>query len=208
MWKQASGGGGGSGGTVVTDGVTIQGNGTSGSKIALKQVETDATLGGAGTLASPLGMATQSFYAYPSYASTGRLVTANTLWVSGFFLPYPLIFSHIGFGIQVQDAANNSDIGIYTQAGVLVANIGAQILGTLFWNNIPIVQSPQTIPPGYYLFAVTSNASTLSLQVGFMSGPWVINYSTGVSVGGALPASTGAQSVAPQNGLSPGFVLF
>lgn len=41
--------------TVSTDGVTIQGDGSSGNKVAIKAIQTDATLTGAGTVASPVG---------------------------------------------------------------------------------------------------------------------------------------------------------
>lgn len=57
MGASKTGGSGGSGGTVTTDGVTIQGIGSSGSPIALKAVQTDATLTGNGTVASPLHVA-------------------------------------------------------------------------------------------------------------------------------------------------------
>jgi hypothetical protein len=133
--------------------------------------------------------------AYFSNASLNNNIAldgANQISVSGFALPYRLTFSKIAIGVITTDATNLYDVGIYTQAGALVANIGAQTLPTNQIQTTPIVQGAITIPPGMYLFAFTGNANTATLDW-FNSGySWVFNQNVAASSGGALPASIGA----------------
>jgi|SRR5215469_1349102 len=194
-------GGGGGAATVQTDGVTIQGDGSTGSKIALKQVETDATLTGAGTLASPLQVASWPVSGYDAYglaANARALVTANKLQGMMFSLGYELSLSNITVYINAPDNANNNDIGLYNSAGTLVAHIGAQHIAGSAVQTFAVVGAPVTIPPGRYLFALTSAAGTFQL-VG--SGSIISQYyndSFGTSSGGALPASITFPTASPQ----------
>jgi hypothetical protein len=189
-WFVWNPGGSGGSGTVQTDGVTIQGDGSSGNKIALKQVETDATITGAGTVASPLSVVppTYNFFQYGGIGNNLALPQNQTL-ISGFLLPYSLTFSKIFFALTTADAGTNSDIGIYTAAGVLVANIGAQHLGTNFGNVIATVQGSQTIAAGLYMFAATTAGNTIVINSSFGTACWVFSSTAGVTAGGALAAS-------------------
>ncbi len=194
-------GGGGSFSGVITDS-SLQGNGTSGSHLGIKTVGVTARLTGAGTGGSPLDIAGWPLTFFSPYISaTDQLNPSgvNRVDCIGFALPHALTFSHIHVFIKVTDAVNLYDLGIYTQAGVLVANIGAQSLPTVNDVTIPTVQGAQTIPPGLYLFAFTGNATTVAISTGDGNLPWAYALSSAASSGGALPASISAVAVAPQN---------
>jgi len=202
-------GGAGGGGTVQTDGVTIQGDGSAGNKIAIKAVQTAARLIGAGTVASPLDVAGWPLTSYASlFALGGVAANTNQTRISGFALPAPLRFSQIGVRVGATDAVNNYDLGVYNAAGTLIANIGAQPLPTTGFVSFATVQGAQTILPGIYAFAFTGNAGTA--QIFYDSGDGLVIFSNQnyqVTVGGALAASVPAVTPAPNtNGLA--FILF
>lgn len=204
VWNPGSGGGGG---TVTTDGVTIQGNGSGGSPIALKQVETDATLTGAGTIASPLSVVSNAVTFFTVGSAQDHFgVSQNNTVIFGFVNPVPLTFSHIMMSVVTADAGNNTDFGIYTAAGVLVADIGAQVISGTGNQGFPTVQGSKTIAPGLYIFAITS-AGTAFLYNGSNGFSWVESGSAGVTSGGALAASITAP-VASVVDLQANFALF
>lgn len=181
--------GGGGAGTVQTDGVTIQGDGSAGNKIAIKQVETDATLTGAGTVASKLGLPVVPAFITYGLAAANFTVTANKLLLSTEIISVPTRFSQIQISIFSADGANNSDVGLYNFAGNLVAHAGAQLMGTAGVQIFSTVEGIQTIPQGVYFFAATSAGSILTLSV---LGSTLLLYSNlafGSSSGGALPSS-------------------
>ena len=122
--------------------------------------------------------------------------TANAVSVAGFVLPYALKFSNLTIRVSAGDAANDSDAGVYNQAGNLIANIGAQKLGA-GTQTIPTVQGLQTIPPGLYLFALTSAGSALIVACDFDAPTWFVQFNVAASVGGALPAAIGVITVTP-----------
>jgi len=187
VWNPGSGGGPA---TVDTDDVTLQGNGSAANKIRIKQVETDGTLTGAGTAASPLSVvSTPSSFFSVSAGGYNLAVPQNQTILMGFYLPYPLSFSKIYFNISVVDAGNNSDVGLYNAAGTLVADIGAQALGTLYGQTIATVQGLQTIQPGLYLFAATTAGNVLTLVGGVDVCSWMTSSVGGVTAGGSLAAS-------------------
>jgi len=184
--------GGGGGGTVQTDGVTIQGDGSAGNKIAIKQVETQARLTGAGTVASKLDIAgwpLTQFQRSGQLLNKENLTGANVLALSPFSLSYALTFSNIVVFVGTADAVNNSDIGIYNSGGVLIANIGAQTLPSATEVTLPTVQGSQTILPGLYWFAFTSAGATLAIFCDPNGLSYYFSLGFGASVGGALPAS-------------------
>jgi len=184
-------GGGGGGGGLSTVSVTarLTGNGTSGSPLDIA--------GWPGTfISSPF-----------SQASGLQPSGSNDIAIFGFELPYALTFANIAVFIQTADGSNNSDIGIYSQAGSLVANIGAQHISS--GNQVAkfaTVQGSQTIVPGLYLFAMTSAASTLTVYGG-IAGLWVKNLNVASSTGGALASSISAQTVSPDYEI-PSFMLY
>jgi hypothetical protein len=119
---------------------------------------------------------------------------ANQVVVSGFVLPYPLTFSKVGFYVTTGDAANNYDLGVYTQAGALIANIGPQHL-TGGVNAINALQGAQTIQPGLYLWGFTGVATVAALYATNTALSWALNLNIATSSAGTLPASVGAVSI-------------
>lgn len=134
-----------------------------------------------------------SFSAGASGASPG----INQLWLTGFALPYSLTFAHIATTINTADASNLYDFGIYTAAGTLVADIGAQHLPATGDLTFATVQGSKTIAAGLYIFAWTGNSNAGQLLASGQIQAWVVNTNFGSSSGGQLPASIAAQSVAP-----------
>ena len=231
--------GGGGGGTVTTDGVTIQGNGSAGSpialldaetdgvtlqgagiaasKLALKAVQTAARLTGAGTVASPLDVAGWPltwFATNPGGTAGAQQFTysANTLYIAGVLLLAPVRFSNITVDVAVVDAVHNCDLGFYTYAGNLVANIGPQTIPSLGLQTFATVQGVVTLPPGRYFFATTSVGTTAALLWSTAPGSILQFQSNGIfgaSAGGVLPAMI----VPPADSLTantyyPVFILF
>ena len=176
----------------ITDGITLPGAGISSSKLALKAVQNSARLTGAGTVASPLDVAGWPLsYWQGVFRDHNQDISqsANTLSYTGFVLPAPVTFSNLSFGVQTADAANNSDVGLYDHTGALAAHIGAQLLAATGYVTIAVVGAPITIPPGIYFFAVTSAAANLKLYADSAMPRYNAASSYGASVGGALPNS-------------------
>jgi hypothetical protein len=219
-WVVSGGGGGGGAATVQTDGVTIQGDGSGGNKIAIKAVQTDATLTGAGTVASPLSAAQQTptgwplpFYApYTANSNSGAAAfanSANTLNIFGIYLPAAVQFSNIQILIGTADAVNNQDLGFYNAAGTRVAHIGAQTMAATGSRSFAVVGAPITLTPGLYFWATTSVGTTATLFMGNSTLMWgySLNTNYSASVGGALPASITPPSKSLQNSFYPAFAL-
>lgn len=204
---QSSGGGGtvhtdgvtitgnGSGGSPIalldamTDGVTLQGAGISASKLALKAVQTDGTLTGAGTVASPLSSIGPTFHFF-SGGSYGQnfAVPQNQTLVFGFLIPYRLQVGTMYTNFATPDGSNNSDVGIYSAAGSLLANYGAQHLGS-FAEVLPFVQGTVVFPAGEYYIAYTTAGTSLITSAGFSTASFVVSNTAGVTSGGALAGS-------------------
>jgi len=234
-WWAFNPGSGGGGGTVTTDGVTIQGNGSAGSpialldaitdgvtlqgagisssKLALKAIQTTARLMGTGTVASPLDV---TGWPLPGWVSGGWgasarffASTANKLNVYGVIFPAPVLCSNITLDINTADAVNNCDIGFYNSAGVLLAHIGAQTIPATGLQTYAIVGGPLVIPAGTNYFATTSAANTAILFItggGGLAVGWGTNLSYGASTGGALPASITPPGLSA-SGEVPNYVL-
>lgn len=126
--------------------------------------------------------------------------TGTHVYVAGIVLEYSLTFSNITLKVMDADAVNDSDCGMYNMAGALIANIGAQALGSVAVVTIPTLQGIQTIPPGLYLFAFTSAGSVLGLAGDFDAPTWFIDPDVAASIGGALPAAIGLRTVVPSYG--------
>jgi|SRR6267154_1882557 len=123
---------------------------------------------------------------------------ANKVIYTGFQLSVPLTFANLVANVQTADGVNNSDIGIYAANGAtLLANIGAQHLGSTGWQGFAIAQTSVTLNPGRYVFAMTSVGSTLSLNRDNAWPAWAVSSAgVGASVGGALPANIPAPTFA------------
>lgn len=226
-----TGGGGGGGGlsTVTTDGVTIQGAGTVPSPIALKAAQTDSSLQGAGTVASPLGILSVgknatltgagtvasplgvtgwplTFFSSGVWNSNSNIGANNAIAISGIVIPYALTFGHIAVNVATADASNNYDIGIYTAAGALVADIGPQTLPSTNYVHFATVQGSQTIQAGMYLFAFTGVATTAKLTLQTQNNPWIYSANLSSSTLAQLPSTIAAQTPAPTQGTFTYFV--
>lgn len=202
------GGGGGSGsGTVQTDGVTIQGDGSAGNKIAIKAVQNSARLTGAGTVASKLDIAGWpiTLYSDGTNAVNEGGPPANKLAIFSFFIPSAVQFDHLAFA-TVGGEAVNGDIGLYSSAGVLVANLGAQVIGAGGLQSKAIAQGLISIQPDNYILAYTGVSGTLTLAGDSVWVP-VQNANFGASVGGALPASIVIPATSIQQG-RPMLILY
>lgn len=151
--------------------------------------------GGGGVSGWPL-----TFFTYSLVTSPATLPGANNVWVTGFPLGYKLTFSHIDTFVNTSDLIGLYDMGIYNPAGTLLANIGAQHLSATGSVSFATVQGSLTLNPGLYLFGWTGNATTGQIFNAATTGCWVTNSNIATSSGGAMPASIGAVSVAPDRG--------
>lgn len=112
-------------------------------------------------------------------------VQANKIQMGAVLIPAPITFSKISIRVQTPDNSNNSDACLYNSAGTLIANIGAQHLGSATTVNLATQQGSQTIPPGVYYFGVTSAASTLNVSQSRFTPFLYINQGFGTTTGGA-----------------------
>ena len=218
-WFQFGGGGGGGSFTGVFTDTTLTGNGLVATPLGLKQAFTDASLQGDGTVASPLSILKVSTTAeltgagttgsplsvagWPlTWFTTGLPVSAlslgaaNVVSVYGFALPYTLTFANVGIYVAVADAVNNYDLGLYTKAGNLIANIGPQTLPNAAQTSIATLQGSQTIAPGLYLFAWTGDVGIAQIYGYTYDFSWVVNGNIAASAAGTLPPAIGAVAVA------------
>lgn len=173
----------------------------SGGGGGLSNVITDATLAGAGTGASPLGVKNWplTFFSRGIGASSSG-INAGLVNGAGFTLEAELTFSHVVLSIATADVVNNYDAGIYSKAGALLANIGKQHLPSTGTQSFAALQGSVTLSPGLYIFAWTTDASTVAgLYYDLNAIAWIHGASFATGSGGTLPASIGAQVVAPSN---------
>jgi len=162
----------------------------------LSSVTTNSTLTGTGTSGSPLGVTGEpiSFFTQQWNQGPDGQTGANQVYINGFYTASALTFAHIGVNVYTSDNAHNYDLGIYTKAGTLLANIGAQTLPSTGIQAFATLQGSQTITPGLYVFALTGTAFTAQLGICTQAATWVRNVNYTSSSGGALPASISAVS--------------
>ncbi len=132
------------------------------------------------------------FYGFGHQTNSGNnAAVANKVIAYGFFLPAQLRFTNLVAAINTADNVNNSDIGIYSADGsTLLANIGAQHIGSTGLQDFAITQGTVTLNPGRYAYAMTSAGSTLALVADSSIPSWFANIAgLGTSSGGALPAN-------------------
>jgi len=160
----------------------------------------------AGTWSVPPGGSgggTLSLFGHPTYPSIG-FGPANTAWnttaIGGaanvvalwyFYLPGSVSAVHLGLAIHTGDATNHYDFGIFSSAGILLANVGPAIY-TASPGSSPgpptnftvttFLQGTVAMPPGEYFFAITSSAAG-ALSIFTLVGddyPWgLINFAVG-----------------------------
>lgn len=172
----------------------------------LSTVNTDGSLTGAGTVASPLKVTAATGFCLISQTNNTDTVTANTMLLYGFLLPCPVIINKLWINIQVADNANNNDVGLYNQTGTLLAHIGAQHLASTGQQGIAATGAPITAPQGVVFLAVTSAASTLAINGNNSYLVLYHNTSFGSSAGGTLPATITPPTLSP-TGWMPMFAI-
>lgn len=121
---------------------------------------------------------------------------ANIVLTCGFVLYTPFRLTQIGVYIATADAAHNYDFGIYSPAGALVANIGAQTLPNTGAQQLNTVQGVKTLAPGRYVFAWTGNDATAQTYKTGGEASWLYGNSATASAGGALPSTIAAPTEA------------
>jgi hypothetical protein len=127
--------------------------------------------------------------------SQAATVNVNKLW--GFLLPYNVTTTEISYYVTTaDDTANKYDIGIFNNAGILVADLGptagttfapAKSFETLKWK-----QGSTTLAAGrYYIGFTTTCTGSACAQLGasptYVS--FAINTSAGSTAGGALSST-------------------
>lgn len=198
-WFVWNPGGSGGSGTVHTDGVTIQGDGSIATPIALLDAITDGTtLTGAGIAANKLRVIPVDYLAI----MTGSNFTGSGQdWVNvcGFTLQNPITFSNLVVSVAGSDAAPVlNDFGIYDAAGNLISNTGPFSFPVATDPVFPMQQGAKTIPQGRYLFAFTSSGTGLAIYGDTNLFSWHYSaFFAGFPTGGTLPATIPPASVAP-----------
>jgi hypothetical protein len=186
----------------------------------LSTVTTDATLTGAGTVASPLKVANPfpsgwplTWYASrPGGGSIQQIFgqNVNTLVLYGIYIEAQVRFGHIVLDIQTADAVNNCDVGFYNIGGTLAAHIGAQTIPSTGIQSFSVSGGAVTLNPGRYYWASTSTTATAGYRVSDQqhnNWTFILNNNFGASAGGALPASITPPADAIQNEYTPHFAL-
>jgi hypothetical protein len=152
-------------------------------------VTISATGGGGGT--------TLPFFVTGSgQASAKQAGAANVTKVWGILLPFSVTTTRVTYDITAADnTAHNYDLGIFSNSGTLLLNLGSTP-GTTFapskgFRSLSWVQGSITLAPGRYYLALTTDCSATCSALGgspsFVS--FAVNASAGSSTGGALPAS-------------------
>ncbi len=152
-----------------------------------------------------------------STTGVGGIITQNHIFLSSFFLPYPVTFSNMVWAVNGTDnSANSYDIGLYGPgclggaAGIpLAAHTGTAAGSVLFptsaYHNHSVSGAPLTLQPGYYALAYTTSAAspTASLKGDGGSNYWLPFALSVTTTGGgaALPSTVTcpATSFAAQN---------
>jgi hypothetical protein len=137
------------------------------------------------------------------YEGANNSFVQNQVSLGGLSITAAVTFQNIVVSLGgTGDLSHNYDIGLYNQAGALVANIGAQGLNANGATSFSTVQGSQTIQPGPYAMAWTTAAAspTVTLSGGGNLLIWIYNTSYTTSTGGALPANIGALAVSPTTG--------
>jgi hypothetical protein len=166
---------------------------------------------GDGTWASG-GAAALTGTAFVSYVGTGTntvSVTANTILVIPFTLPFSITFSNMAWILNAQDGSNLYDFGVYNLAGVRQCHSGA-VHETINGGGQSQTQSvgSTTLQPGTYLWAVTGNATTANFFVSNNTG--LVYYTTATaSSAGVLPANiTVSTAISTGTSWGPVFILY
>lgn len=101
------------------------------------------------------------------------LGSANITRLFGFTLDVPVNFSHIVFNVGTTDTTSGSlcgafadcyDVGIYNSGGTLQGHCAAMALNEAGVVDCGTTEGTVTLPPGFYYFAFTGNASVATVS--------------------------------------------
>ena len=142
----------------------------------------------------------------------GALKNVTALW--GFLLPYSITTTQITYDVANADnTANNYDIGIYSNGGNLVVDLGP-IPGTTFAPSTGFLtlrwsQGSTTLAPGRYYLGFTTNCATGCVKVAAAGNniSFAAGESAGASTGGALPSTTTPPADSWNAGIQPTVVF-
>ena len=200
VWNGGSGGGGIS--TVHTDGVTVQGDGSVATPVALLDAITDGTtLLGAGISANKLRIQPVTYLTFGqiiSYIPTDF----HFIFAQGFVAPSPLTFAHLTLAIGGFDPSPDVvDFGVYDFAGNLVTSTGAFSLAGAGLLNFAFAGGAVTIPQGLYLLGFTGSGASLAFYGDAVSLSWRYTpFQQAIGSPGHLPSTITAPTVAPTTG--------
>ena len=155
-------------------------------------------LGGGG--GGSTGGSTTNVVGQPSAVNINQQIASNKLLISSFSVNSTTVFSHIVLRIKTADAVNSYDAGIYTSAGVLLANIGAQTLPSTGNITFSILQSAQTLTPGIYALGLTGAVGAVAGFDGSnVTITWLYNQTYANSSSSTCPSSITALTVGVSN---------
>ena len=145
-------------------------------------------------------------------ASQAAVQNVTKLW--GFLLPYNVTTTEITYDITIaNNTANDYDIGIFTNAGALVVDIGPTP-GTMFapsqgFRTLAWTQGSTSLGAGRYYLAFTTNCSSVCAKVAAANTniSFAINASAGSSQGGALPSTITPPADSWGTGIQPAVVI-
>jgi hypothetical protein len=135
---------------------------------------------------------------------------ANNVTLMGFVLPVAVTFNKISVPVNIIDAVNLYDWGIYSYAGSLICHVGAQSIPATGVNTQTVTGAPISLNPGKYYFGFTGNTTTAQILVSNPTGgawSFLFNAAVVAGTGGALPASLTPPADTIVSTLSPTFAL-
>lgn len=201
-YHTASGGGGGGPATALaTTGTDVDVAGAAPPTAGQVLTATDATHATWQTPAAPAGPTTPEWFPHGRHVGYANATySAGRIRTFGQTLPLAMRLTHlrIAFNSMGGDGTDRFDVGIYDDAGALVAAVGETDpggwgAGTL--HDLAVVGGPVDLAPGHYLFAWGSKNGNISLYCAY--DPYVPTLSGSDScwgrptetTSGALPAT-------------------
>jgi hypothetical protein len=140
------------------------------------------------------GTAQTAFVPSPNNAGNQAAPSAtNTINVVAFWIPFAVTVSHLTVDIGTSDSTGGDlyDVGIYNISGAVQCSWGATAFSSTGMTDKSCKQGSVTLASGYYVFALTGNATTAKVFFGSGAGMQLLASATSgtSSSGGVLPNS-------------------
>lgn len=184
---------------------------TAGSNISITNGPGSITISASG---GGDGVALPFYVTGSGHTGATQAATLNVTKVWGFLLPYNVTTTQVTYDVTTADkTANDYDIGIYTNAGSLVVDIGPTAGSTFSpsagFKTLAWTQGPTSLAPGQYYLAFTTNCASACAKVasGGDNISFAINTAAGASAGGALPSSITPPANKWATGIQPAVVI-